>query len=106
MKQSKFKRECSKSVTKKTTNKLVDRLTYNPNKHKQKHRKKLKLQLQAKKSTPAQSQNPPDTLTFASFNINGLSIETAWSTEQLLTTRGYDVSKKRGVCGTQLYNTD
>ena len=95
MKDSKTKKQCpSKSVTKKTTNKLVDRLTYNPLKHKQKHRKKLKEQLQAKKMAPSKQEKLPEKLTFASFNVNGLSLETAWSAEQLLNTRGYDVSYK------------
>ena len=83
-----------KSVTKKTTAKLVDRLTYNPKKHKQKHNKKLRQQLQDKTIPDVPEITPPVSLLFASFNINGLGLETAWSVEQLLTTRGYDVSHK------------
>ena len=40
---------------------------------------------------------PPDakkTLKFASFNVNGLDLEVGWTIQQLLQTRGYDVSIK------------
>ena len=82
------------SVTKKSTNKLVDRLTYSPKKHKQKFANKLRSKLQNKAAQPKQlSEVIPESLIFASFNVNGLSLETTWAVEQLLKERNYDVSK-------------
>ena len=34
-----------------------------------------------------------ETLKFGSFNVNGLDIEARWAVEQLLDTRGFDVSR-------------
>ena len=33
-----------------------------------------------------------ETLKFGSFNVNGLDIKARWAVEQLLNTRGFDVS--------------
>ena len=81
----------ARKVGKRTT-KLIDRLTYSPAKHKRKEVRKL-LKTQQEKQTPLpKSPTPKNTLKFGSFNVNGLDLEAGWAIEQLLTTRGFDVS--------------
>ena len=74
------------------TNKILDRITFNPKKHKQKRTKELRQKLQQKTLPPPTTRIPPPTLKFGSINLNGLDLETSWAVEQLLTTRGFDVS--------------
>ena len=74
------------------TNKITDRLTYNPKKHKQKAIAALRQKLQQKKIKPAKPVTLPSVLKFGSFNVNGLDLEAAWAVEQLLKQRGFDVS--------------
>ena len=65
-------RRGKKRTKKPQSNKLVDRLTFNPKKHKQKEKRNLRQQLQ-KKSIPTEIPKTPSTsLKFGSFNINGL----------------------------------
>ena len=80
------------------SNKIVDRLTYNPAKHKQKVTKALRQQLQ-KKSSPQENQTPQPspTIKFGSFNVNGLDTEAAWAVEQLLKKRDFDVSSIKPI---------
>ena len=73
------------------TNKLVDKLTYNPRKHKQKAKRKLREKLQAQALPTTSSTAPTTSLKFGSFNVNGLVIEASWAVEQMLTKRGFDV---------------
>ena len=77
---------------KKRTSKIIDRLTYSPNKHKNKKaremREKLQKQIRPKENIPSTKE----TLKFGSFNVNGLDIEARWAVEQLINTRGFDVS--------------
>ena len=80
------------SVTTKSTTKLVARLTYNPNKDKQKATRKLRQKLMKNPVKINLPKPPPVTLVFASFNVNGLSLETSWAVGQLLKQRSYDVS--------------
>ena len=82
----------SKRQRKPQTNKLTDRLTYNPLKHKQKQTKALRQELQQKKIHPAKPAIQHPVLKFGSFNVNGLDLEAAWAVEQLLKQRGFDVS--------------
>ena len=80
-----------KRKAKAKTNKLIDRLTFNPQKHKQKVARKLRENLQRKTlPTPAPPTEPITSLKFGSFNVNGLDLEALWSVEQLL-SRGFDV---------------
>ena len=73
--------------------KIVDKLTYNPSKHKQKVTRTLRKKLQQKTIPPVnQVLPPPPTVKFGSFNVNGLDVEAAWTIEQLLKQRGFDVS--------------
>ena len=74
------------------TNKIMDRITYNPNKHKNKARIELRKSLQQKSLKPQPPPAPPTTLSFGSLNVNGLDLEAAWAVEQLLITKGFDVS--------------
>ena len=79
---------------KQSTNKILDRITYNPQKHKHKVKKKLRQELQDKTITPTLTRAPPTTITFGSLNLNGLDLEASWAVEQLLTNKGLDVSVK------------
>jgi hypothetical protein len=82
-----------KEKTKKRTSKIIDRLTYSPQKHKQKITKQLRKSLQARDSaTPGPPPSTPTSIKFGSMNINGLDLEATWAVEQLLTKRGFDVS--------------
>ena len=80
-------------IKKLSTNKILDRITFNPQLHKHKVKKKLRQDLQKKEITPQLPQAPPSTITFGSLNINGLDLEASWAVEQLLVTKGLDVSK-------------
>ena len=73
------------------TNKVLDRITYNPAKHKNKNVRELRQKLQKKVVKPQVPKEPATTLKFGSLNINGLDLEAGWAVEQLLTTKGFDV---------------
>ena len=90
----KRKKEFCKRHRKPNTNKITDRLTYNPLKHKQKKTSALRQKLQQKKIHPPKPVPQHPVLRFGSFNVNGLDLEASWAVEQLLKTRGFDVSQK------------
>ena len=73
------------------TNKVLDRLTYCPQKHKQKKRRELRQSLQNKSLKEPQVMVPSTKVKFGSLNVNGLGMDTCWSVQQLLLTRGFDV---------------
>ena len=77
---------------KKRTSKIIDRLTYSPNKHKNKKRRKMRESLIAMKPQTIKAPIIKETLKLGSFNVNGLDIEARWAVEQLLDTRDFDVS--------------
>lgn len=82
-----------KRHSKKRTGRIIDRLTYCPKKHKNKKVEGMRRrQLQAKVPTPPKPPANKYTLKFGSFNVNGLDIEARWAIEQLVNTRGFDVS--------------
>ena len=74
------------------TNKIIDRIVYNPIKHKQKFVKKLRNTLNQRKtpSTPAQPA-PSTQIIVGAINLNGLDLETGWAVGQLLTKYNLDV---------------
>ena len=73
--------------------KIIDKLTYNPFKHKQKVTRALRQKLQKKSIPPEKPAScPSPTIKFGSFNVNGLDTEAAWSIEELLKQRCFDVS--------------
>ena len=74
------------------TNKVVDRLTYCPNKHKQRKVRKMRQKLQ-QQSLVQKVTTPPSSVKtkFGSFNINGLDLETSWVLHETLEKRGFDV---------------
>ena len=76
------------------TNKILDRITFNPGKHKQKVTKSLRQKLQQKTIPVPKTPQPITTLKFGSFNVNGLDLEASWAVEQILKKRGFDVSYK------------
>ena len=76
------------------TNKIIDRITFNPETHKQKVTRNLRQKLQRKTILQQVSALPSTSLKFGSFNINGLDLETNWAVEELLKKRGFDVNNK------------
>ena len=77
---------------KKRTSKIIDRLTYSPKKHKNKKRREMTEKLQAMVRPKDNIPVIKETLKFGSFNVNGLDIEARWAVEQIINTRGFDVS--------------
>ena len=77
---------------KKRTSKIIDRLTYSPKKHKNKKRREMTEKLQAMGHPKDHIPVIKETLKFGSFNVNGLDIEARWAVEQIINTRGFDVS--------------
>ena len=75
------------------SNRVLDRLTYNPAKHKQKMTKELRQKLQQKAlPSPKPSKISPKTkMKFGSFNVNGLSVDASWAIQQLIKDRDFDV---------------
>ena len=75
------------------TTKLMDRLSYSPNKHRDKKRKKMRAALQAKNPSTDKTPSSKTSLKFVSFNVNGLDLDSGWAVQQLLVDRDFDVSK-------------
>ena len=74
------------------TNKILDRLTFNPQKHKKKMTRKPREKLQLRpEPRPAPTTQHLTTIKFGSFNVNGLDLDSTWTVEQLLSSRGFDV---------------
>ena len=79
-------------VHKPQTNKLLDKITYNPKKHKQKVIRKLRKELKNKFiKNSTKNKQCSTSLKFGSHNINGLDLEASWAVQELLKTRGFDV---------------
>ena len=76
------------------TNKILDRITFNPQKHKQKKTRELRQQLQQKSAPDPKLSSPKTALKFGSFNINGLDLETSWAVGELVKKHGFDVRYK------------
>ena len=75
------------------TNKILDRITYNPTQHKNKAKRMLRKNLQQRiQKPPPAVQVPPTTLTLGSINVNGLDLKAGWAVEQLLVHKDFDVS--------------
>ena len=82
-----------RKIRKKSTNKIIDRLTYSPDKHKQKSVKKMRQSLQSKPHQPTiKPRPPPTTMKFGSINVNGLDLEAGWAVQQLIKNPGFNVS--------------
>ena len=77
------------------TNKVVDRITYNPRKHKQKVTRSLRQRLQASRFPAPGTPHQTTTLKFGSFNLNGLDLETSWAVEELVKKHEFDVSSNK-----------
>ena len=73
------------------TNKIMDRLTFNPKKHKQKKVKGLRQKLQQKALADLKPRSEKTSMKFGSFNLNGLDLETAWAVKELVSKHGFDV---------------
>ena len=80
------------------TNKIIDRITFNPQKHKNKVIKKLRQKVRKDSVSPQPPKTPSVSLKFGSLNINGLDLEASWAVDQLLTTKGFDVSITFSFC--------
>ena len=85
-------RQSGKRQHQNSTNKVVDRLAYSPNKQKHKSAKAMRNRIQDKVIPPPKPTIAPTALKFGSFNVNGLDLEAGWAVQQLLSKRGYDVS--------------
>ena len=89
-----YKRSKNKKLMKGLqTNKIVDRILYNPVKHKQKWTRKRRKELMSRPpmTRPATNERETFTLKVGSFNVNGLDIETCYSIEELVKSRQLDV---------------
>ena len=87
-----MRRKIASKRVKPDTRKIVGRITYNPKKHKDRKTRELRQQLQKKTLQRNVAREPSASLKFGSLNINGLDIEASWAVEQLLKTKGLDVS--------------
>ena len=85
----------AQSRSKLRTNKIVDRLTFNPKKHKQKKTKELRQKLQRKPPTVSPQCGLETSIKFGSFNVNGLDLVTSWAVEELVKKHGFDVKIKK-----------
>ena len=78
------------------TSKIVDRLTYSPNKHKQKERRKMREKLKARSCQWEKNADlgfiKRHELTFGSMNVDKMGFECEQAICQLLLDRNYDVS--------------
>ena len=92
-KNKKWREDSAAKRVKMRSAKLMDRLTFSPNKHKQKVTRKMRQDLQKKKISAARPALPKTTIKFGSFNVNGLDLETSWAVEELLKEHGFDVTK-------------
>jgi hypothetical protein len=85
----------SQRAKKPNTAKIIDRLTYSPQKHKQKFTSKLRAHLQSQAHTvTVPDAPPPQSIKFGSININGLDLEANWAIEELITKKKFDVTHK------------
>ena len=73
------------------TNRILDRITYNPKKHKQKVTRSLRQKLQKKRIPDPEPISQTTTLKIGSFNINGLDLETSWAVGELVKKHDFDV---------------
>ena len=81
---------------KKRTTRIIDRITYSPNKHKNREKRERRKKL-LKKVQPDIMQSEPikPTIKFGSFNVNGLDLEAEWAINQILISRNFDVSEHK-----------
>ena len=81
---------------KKRTTRIIDRITYSPNKHKNREKRETRKKL-LEKVQPDFMQSEPikPTIKFGSFNVNGLDLEAEWAINQILITRNFDVSEHK-----------
>ena len=74
------------------TNKILDRLTYNPLTHKQKFTKSLREKLKKQRVVQPSVREANEELKFASMNVNGLDSGAKEAVMEILLDRKYDVS--------------
>ena len=74
------------------TNKILDRLTYNPSTHKQKFTKSLREKLKKQRVVRSSVRETNEELKFASMNVNGLDSVAKEAVMEILLDRKYDVS--------------
>ena len=73
------------------TNKILDRLSYEPKRHKQKFVRKLRLQLQQKQLSLPQKPPEKSEMKFGSLNINLLDLEASVAVETFIKEKSLDV---------------
>ena len=86
-----YKKRKQKSLS---TNKTIDKITYNPLLHKNNFNKSKRKELQQRRSQQDKPIEVTNELKFASLNVNGLDVEAATAIETLITQRSIDVSTK------------
>ena len=74
------------------TNKIIDKITYNPSKHKQKDRRKLRAALQSRIARPDDEAIDTPFMRFGSFNVKGVDVETGEALKDLLLDKDLDVN--------------
>ena len=73
------------------TNKIMDRLSYEPHKHKKKMTRKLRLELQKKQLKVPSNPQIKTEMKFASININLLDLEASVAVETFMKEKSLDV---------------
>ena len=76
----KFKKRKARS----RANQFSRRITYSPTNDKMKFTKTLRAQLQSRSLPPPTLPAPIPTLEIGSININGLSLESSWALEEIV----------------------
>ena len=69
---------------KRSTNKTISRLVYNPGRDKGKFVSGLRKKLQTRVVPPKPHPPPSTTLRIGAININGLTSDSGWAAEQLI----------------------
>ena len=86
------KRTCRKVLKRQSRRrppKTTSRLTYNPAKDKGKFTAGLRRQLQTRTFPAPKTPSPKTSINVGAININGLSLESSWALEQIITN--YDL---------------
>ena len=95
--------QCSKKKAR--TNKILDRLTYNPPKHKNKFTRSLRDKLEKRRVARPTNKDITQTevLKIASMNVDGLDYEATEAIMEFLQERKYDVSLTYKTLQASLY---
>ena len=79
-----LKTQILKRKARSRANHFTSRLSYSPNKDKKKFTQKLRTQLQSRSLPPPIPPAPIATMEIGAMNINGLTLESSWALEQIV----------------------